>query len=179
MNITILYYGDYIFTDFTMSIRYLKMTVSDNVTTVSEEFAGTIKITDIDPGPPTFSVSVNFKYEGKIFKIVNLAVVEVNITNISISGKLYHPVHGYVEITTDVTDPFEYYPPTDQFCNGTLYITGKDLSGNIAAIRFTDPNTYCATYNICISVNGGPEDCDDGVSWGEAPWPAPAVPAEP
>jgi len=182
MNITMLYHDDYIFTDFTMSIRYLKMTVSDGSTTVSEEFAGSIKITDIDPGPPTFSVSVNFKYEGKIFKIVNLAIIEDMSTNpnsISISGTLYHPVHGYVVITTDVADPFEYYSTTDQFCNGTLHITGEDLSGNIAAIRFTDPDTYCTAYNICISVNGGPEDCDNGVTWGDPAWPAPAIPAIP
>ena len=190
MNITILYYGDYIFTDFTMSIQYLKMTVSDGVTTVSEEFSGTIKITDIDPGPPIFSVSVNFKYEGKIFKIVNLAIVEDNSTNpasIWISGKLYHPVHGYVVITT--TDPFVYNSTMEQFCNGALEIKGvEDITDYVAIIEYTDAvpaNTPCMTYDICITIENPPgnaisKTCSYTNDWGLPPstgWVSVTLPA--
>ncbi len=179
MNLSISYYGDYIFTDFTMSIRYLKMTVSDGVTTVSEEFAGTIEITDIDPGPPTFSVSVNFKYEGKIYKIVNLTVVEdmsVPPTTTSISGTLYHPVHGYVVITT--TDPFVYNETTEQFCDGTLHIEGTDGGdpANLVEVDFT-ANVDCTQYDICVTINPNPQECVTGVNWDDAPaWPTAPAP---
>jgi len=181
MNISISYTGDYNFTDFIMSITYLKMSVSDGVTTVSEEFAGTIEITGIDTSSPTFSVSVNFKYAGKVFKIVNLAIVEDMSTNsISISGTVYHPVHGYVVITTDVADPFEYYPTKDQFCNGTLRIVGSDGAvppgTGTVTVDFTADST-CSTYDICVQVNTDPQICAYDVPWGTEPWPIPAVPA--
>lgn len=175
INVSAKYSGDYNYIDFIMSITYLKMSVNDGSTTVSEEFAGTIEITNINPGPPTFSVSVNFKYEGKIFKIVNLAIVEdmsTSPTSISISGTLYHPVHGYVEIST--TNDFVYNWTAEQFCDGELTIVGSNgaVPSDTATIVFT-ANVDCTQYDICVTINPDPEVCVYGVTWGDPAWPAP------
>jgi len=164
-----------VLTSFNMTIQYLKIAFNDGSTTVSEEFSGSITV-GFDPvthQPVDFTMSVNFVYEGKVFKIVNLQVDDLVGT---ISGTFYHPDHGSVVITTDPGDPFVYDPFTEQFCDGTLHIEGSDGAlpvSNTAIIDFTADAT-CSTYEICVTVNGGLQNCVYGVPWGEAPvWPTP------
>ena len=187
MSIAIDYYLDtdgttYVITGITMTIEYLKLTVDDGNTRVSEEFSGTISMTGLDPystDPVSFEVSVNFKYQGQIFKVTNLNMVDDISGAASISARLYHPIHGFVEVTT--TDPFEYYAPTDQFCGGSLQIVGSDgavppATPGTVTIDFTADAT-CSTYNICIQVNSDPQNCANFVPWGTEPWPTAAIPA--
>lgn len=162
-----------VFDSMSFTIQYLKMTFSDGVNTASEEFSGSISVTSFDAAnnPLDFNVTINFKYEGKVFKIVNLQADDFTGT---ISGTLYHPDHGYVVITTTtpftymINDPFD--DTDDQFCSGSLQITGVDFLGNTAVIDFTDYS--CTTYDICITVDPNPQVCSIGNDWGSAPvWP--------
>jgi hypothetical protein len=162
-----------VLTSFNMTIQYLKMALNDGNTTVSEEFSGSITV-GFDPvthQPVDFTMSVNFVYEGKIFKIVNLQVDDLVGT---ISGTFYHPDHGYVIITTDPANPFVYDSITEQFCGGTLHIEGSDGAvpvSSTAIIDFTADAT-CTTYDICVTINTDPQICSPGNTWGTAPvWP--------
>jgi len=158
-------------TNLNMTIQYLKMVINDQITTVSEEFSGSITITGLDPNssePINFEVSINFVYEGQIFRIVNLQIDDSTGT---ISGMFYHPEHGYVVITTDPANPFDYDLYTEQFCGGTLHIEGSDGAvpvSSTAIIDFTADAT-CSTYDICVTINTGPQVCSTGNAWGTAP----------
>lgn len=188
----ITYNGDYyldttntpILTSLNLTINYLKMTFTDNLdNSISQEFSGSLVVTSFDPNtnePLDFTITVNYVYEGKVYKVANLVIDEFGGI---ISGTLYHPDHGYVIVTTDPLDAFDYNPITEQFCNGTLLITGADLSGNVAAIHFTDPDSNCTVYNICVDINGSVQ-CSDFNPWGAAPvnpWytPTAAIPVPP
>ena len=160
-----------VFTSLTMTVEYLKIVFTDGITTVSDEFSGSINVTGFDPNtnePLDFTMTVNFTHEGKVFKIVNLQVDDFAGT---ISGRFYHPDHGYVDVTTP--DPFVYNSVTEQFCGGTLHIEGADVSGNTASIDFT-ADASCSNYDICVTINTDPQICSIGNPWGTAPvWPAP------
>ena len=165
-----------VFTSMNMTIRYIKITFSDGITTVSDEFSGSLNVTRFDANnePVDFTRTVNFKYGGKVYKIVNFEVDDVTGT---ISGTFYHPDHGYVIITT--TSNFTYNPTTEQFCDGTLHIEGSDGATGTVGVDFT-ANIDCTQYNICISVNGGTPSCSGLTDWDTAPaWPEPALPAVP
>ena len=163
-----------VFTSMNMTIRYIKITFSDGITTVSDEFSGSLNVTSFDANnePVDFTMTVNFKYGGKVYKIVNFEVDDFNGT---ISGTFYHPDHGYVSITT--TSNFTYNSTTEQFCDGTLHIEGSDGATGTVDVDFT-ANIDCTQYNICISVNGGTPDCSGLTDWDTAPtWPTPTTPA--
>lgn len=162
-----------VFDTLSFNIQYLKMTFNDGITTASEEFSGSISVTSFDAAnnPLDFNVTINFKYEGKVFKVVNLQADDVAGT---ISGRLYHPDHGYVDIIT--TAPFTYMmndpadDTDDQYCSGSLQITGVDTLGNTATIDFADDS--CTTYDICVTIDPNPQVCSLGNNWGTAPvWP--------
>lgn len=162
-----------VFDTLSFNIQYLKMTFNDGITTASEEFSGSISVTSFDAAnnPLDFNVTINFKYEGKVFKVVNLQADDVAGT---ISGRLYHPDHGYVDIIT--TAPFTYMmndpadDTDDQYCSGSLQITGVDTLGNTATIDFADYS--CTTYDICVTIDPNPQVCSLGNNWGTAPvWP--------
>lgn len=159
-----------VLTSLSLTIEYLKITFNDGSTTVSEEFSGNLTVTSFDPvtnEPLDFTITVNYVYQGQVFKIANLQVDEFAGT---ISGTLYHPDHGYVVITTDPTDPFVYDSVTEQFCSGTLHIEGSDGAGNTASIDFTDDS--CTTYDICVTINTNPQVCSYANAWGTEPvWP--------
>jgi hypothetical protein len=162
-----------VFDSLNFNIQYLKMTFTDGINTASEEFSGSISVTSFDAAnnPLDFNVTINFKYDGKVFKVVNLQVDDMAGT---ITGRLYHPDHGYVDIIT--TSPFTYMindpadDTDDQFCNGSLQITGVDSIGNTATIDFTDYS--CSTYDICVTIDPNPQVCSLGNDWDTAPvWP--------
>jgi hypothetical protein len=159
-----------VFTSLALTVQYLRMTIFDGVETITEEFSGSMTATSFDPvtnEPLDLTITINYKYDGQVFKIVNLQVDEFAGT---ISGTFYHPDHGSVVITTDPTDTFFYDSFNERFCNGTLLITGVDTLGNTAAISFTDPDTYCTTYNVCVDADGTVQ-CSDNNLWSMAPDP--------
>jgi hypothetical protein len=141
------------FTSMQINIEYLKLTFNDGVTVESEEFSGSISATFDGLGnPDSITLSVNFKYEGQIFKIANFNVDEAAGT---IEARLYHPDHGYVDITT--TSAFTYDTFNEEFCDGSLQITGSDGLGGTVVVDFTDYS--CTTYDICYTINADPQVC--------------------
>lgn len=159
-----------VFTSLALTVQYLKISFFDGVETITEEFSGSITATSFDPvtnEPLDLTITINYKYDGQVYKIVGLQVDE---SAGIISGTFYNPNHGYVEISTNPADTFMYDSFNEQFCNGTLIITGVDTLGNTATINFTDPDTYCTTYNICVDANGSIQ-CSDNNLWGMAPDP--------
>ena len=165
-----------VFTSLGLTVQYLKITFSDGVETITEEFSGSMTATSFDPitnEPLDLTITINYKYEGQVYKIVGLQVDE---SGGIISGTLYNPNHGYVVISTDPADPFFYDSFNEQFCNGTLIIMGVDTLANTATIYFTDPDTYCTTYNVCIDANGSVQ-CSDMIPWGTVPDPGSWYPA--
>lgn len=170
MHGKITFNGDYyldannspVITGMNINIEYLKFSYNDGTTVEFDEFSGSINITFDGNGFPTdLTLSVNFKYKGKIYKTVNFQVDEFTG---NISGTLYHPDHGYVTIVT--TTPFVYNPVDERFCSGVLEITGSDGAGNTALIEFTD--YACTTYDICVTINAV-QQCSTGNAWGTAP----------
>lgn len=160
-----------VFQSLALTVQYLKITLFDGVETISEEFSGSMTANNFDPAtnePTDLTITINYKYAGQVFRIVGLQVDESAAT---ISGRFYNPNHGYVEISTDPADSFYYDSFNEQFCNGTLIITGVDTLGNSATITFTDPDTYCTTYNICVDADGAVQ-CNDNNLWGMEPDPA-------
>ena len=151
-----------------INIEYIKLTFNDGITIESEEFSGSLSATfDAFGNPDSITLSVNFKYEGQIFKIANFNVDEAAGT---IDARLYHPAHGYVDITT--TSAFTYDPFNEEFCDGSLQISGSDGLGGTVVVDFTDNN--CTTYDICYTVNADPQVCavSNPNSYGTEPvWP--------
>lgn len=156
-----------VFDSLNITIQYLKFTYNDGTTTHAEEFSGSITVTSFDAtnAPVDFTLSVNYEYGNKIYKIENFTVDEAMGT---ISATFYHPDHGYVDITT--TDPFTYDYANEQFCSGSLRITGSDGAGGAAVVDFTDYS--CTTYDVCVTVNSDPQVCSLNNAWGTEPvWP--------
>jgi hypothetical protein len=148
--------------NFTMSIPYMKMTVRSTRGTFSEEFSGSIAVTfdgttnNLVTG---MTMSTNFQSNGLTFKIENL-VVDTSGGTFAISGRFYHPLYGYVDVTT--TEPFDLYTTTnspDRYCSGTMQITG-----NGGVIDFTS-DANCSTYDLCFTPTGGSQTCTTANAW--------------
>ena len=145
-----------------VEIAYENLTVSNTVgsTTYSSTFSGTT-ILDYDgftyPTPNSVSNTVYFGRDGKIYKIT-----DINISSLgNISGRFYHPVHGYVDITTEST--FDRNLTTGEYCGGTLRIAGKTAGGSDIATTIA-VSADCATYTICYDVDSG-GTCTNNVPW--------------
>lgn len=149
---------------FNMSIEYLKMTVVTVDGTVSEEFSGFIAVTfdgSTSNNVTGMNVSTNFQANGVTYKVENLFTNKSG-TTLYLSGRFYHPAHGYVDVTT--TEPFDLYSTNpDKYCSGTM-----ELTGNGGVIEFT-ANTGCTQYNVTFTATGnvsGTPDYDSGtVAW--------------
>lgn len=149
--------GSFISTDplilnsISVSIEYMKMTASNGTDTYSEEFSGSMTMTfdrTTNNNLTNFTLSTNFQANGLTYKIENL-VVDNSAGTFSVSGRFYHPIHGYVDITTP--DPFNLvsFNP-DKYCSGSLQLTGAG-----GTIDFT-ANADCSSYDICYTATGDP-----------------------
>ena len=147
-----------------MNIVYLKFIYNDGTTSWSEELSGAVAVNfDALGEPEGFVITINFKFNGKIYKIQNLQLDE---TTGNIAATLYHPDHGYVDVTT--SSPFSYDYVTEQFCGGTLAITGSNGAGGDSVVEFTADAT-CSTYDICLTVAPNPQECSLSNPWGAEP----------
>ena len=134
-----------------ISIEYMKMTVSNGTETYSEEFSGSMTMTfdeTTNNNLTNFTISTNFQANGLTYKIENL-IVDNSAGTFSVSGRFYHPLHGYVDITT--SDPFNLVSVNpDKYCSGSLQLTGAG-----GTIDFT-ANVDCSSYDICYTATGDP-----------------------
>lgn len=154
--------NDPIFQSMTISIEYLKMTVRTSTETFSEEFSGSMTLTfdgTISNGITGLTVTTNFQANGLTYKIVNLKID--TLSGLNISGRFYHPEHGYVDFTT--TTNFTLVPGSnpEKYCSGTLRLEGS--GGDV--IDFT-ADASCTTYDICFTPTSGPiPPCTTGIAW--------------
>ena len=152
--------NDPIFQSMTISIEYLKLTVRTDTEAFSEEFSGSMTLTfdgTISNNIAGLTVTTNFQASGLTYKIENL-VIDTS-SGLNISGRFYHPTHGYVDVTTTTNFTLVSTNP-DKYCGGTLQLTGS--GGD--AIDFTADNS-CSTYTVCVTPNGGLQTCQTGLAW--------------
>lgn len=145
-----------IFQSMTISVEYLEFTVGSS----SEEFSGSMTIT-FDGSTfnrvASLTVTTNFKANGLTYKIEDLVINASNVLNIS--GRFFHPTHGYVDVTT--TSNFTKFGVNpDEYCGGSLQLTGSN--GDI--IDFT-ADFSCSTYEVCVTPNAGLRTCQSGLTW--------------
>jgi len=153
-----------IFQSMTISIEYLKLTVRTNTETYSEEFSGSISLTydgfgNFPSNITNMTVSTNFQANGLTYKIENL-VIDTS-SGLNISGRFYHPEHGYVDFTT--TTIFNLIPGSnpEKYCGGTLQLTGS--GGDI--IDFT-ADANCSTFTVCVTPSStGLQTCQPAQTW--------------
>lgn len=149
-----------IFQSMTISVEYLKLTVRTNAETFSEEFSGSMTITfdgTISNNVAGLTVTTNFQANGLTYKIENL-VIDTS-SGLNISGRFYHPTHGYVDVTTTTNFTLISTNP-DKYCGGILQLTGS--GGDV--IDFTADGS-CTTYTVCVTPNGGLQTCQTGLAW--------------
>lgn len=139
----------------TMSIEYMKLTVVTAAGTSSEEFSGSLTMTfdgTTNNVVTDMTISTSFQANGLTYKVEGLdIVVDTTVTpnTLNISGRFYHPTHGYVVVKT--TEPFDLFSTNpDKYCSGTM-----ELAGNGGVIEFT-ANTDCTSYDICFTATGDP-----------------------
>ncbi len=151
--------GSYTLTKLVMSYNNVTVSSSYDATTVSDTFSGDITITFAGDGITIagFSYTAYFDRDGKTYKIEN-----IDYSSGSISGRFYHPDHGYVDITTDAA--FTYDSTTKQYCGGVIRITGKDATDSTIYSTIS-VNAGCTTYTACFDVTGV-NDCGSGpINW--------------
>lgn len=125
----------------TMSTSYL--TISAGGETVAYSLNFTASYTDTGM---TVVMSSDFQgADGKVYRVENYRV-DINFDTVTISGKLYHPDHGYVTVSTHPNLGYEYcstipaYLPT----SGVLRVTGDN--GVYAEFR---PISCVDGYQVC------------------------------
>ncbi len=97
---------------------------------------------------------------GKIENLFYTVTSGVLYSDISISGRIYHPDHGYIDITTQTT--FRIYSGSSYPSSGVLVITGaNNKSAKLTVISSTQ-------YNISADLDGdGNYETNIGTySWG-------------
>jgi len=142
------YTGDFASGTYEYSITYsgITITIDDGTDTTTHYFSGTITVS-VDGFSITVTYSTNFQREGRVFKIEDPRVTGT-AGNYTITGRLYHPDYGYVDITTNTG----FSKVGDQYCGGTLRITAVDANGTSVYSDIT-VNADCTAYDI--SFNGG------------------------
>lgn len=156
INITVNYNGStdansVIIYNVAVNVEYLKMTVTSASGTFSEEFSGSMAITfdgTVNNTISNITVSTQFQANGFVYKVENLVVNKAGGT-LSISGRFYHPVHGYVDVTTPAGKEFNLISTEpDKYCGGTLQV-----NGNGGSFEFT-ANSDCSSFDICYTAAG-------------------------
>lgn len=134
-----------------ITIPRLSIIVTDTntSTTYTNEFSGAISATFTAGVIDSMSVSVNFIENGTVYKISGLSYTQSG-PDISISGKIYHPDHGFVNFAT--TEPFALY--NDQLCDGTLEVTGANSNFTITADATCESYTYSGTNKDSVAFSG-------------------------
>lgn len=111
----------------------------------------------------TINITLKNNTTSKTGKIENLtfgATSGILYSDVTISGRIYHPDHGYVDITTQT--PFRIYSASNYPSSGVLVITGaSSKSAKLTTISSTQ-------YNISADLDGnGTYETDIGTyNWG-------------
>jgi len=142
----------------TIAFKNFQMTLETATAKYTDSFSGSMTLTLENNVITGIKYTTVFSSDGKVYKVENLSVVKTANT-LTISGKFYHPVHGYVDIKT--TEPFDLIsgsnPP--QYCSGSLQISG---AGGV--IDFT-ANADCTKYEVCFTPTGEIQSCVANKTW--------------
>jgi hypothetical protein len=115
------------FTDFntthTESIENMTVSCNNSSCTITSDFTGS---------------------DGRVYRIANYTVTGV-YPNYTISGRIYHPTHGYVEISGNVT--YGTCDTVERPTSGSMTITG---SNGTATITLNDNDCH----SFSIDING-------------------------
>lgn len=138
---------------FVMTSPYLSVTVGGESCVYALDYRCTMSNLGDIVGAVTLTATFQTP-DGKVYRIVDYTV-NANITThtVTISGRFYHPDHGYVDVTTPGPITYEYcgnigsYLPT----TGSLRVTGE--GGHYAEFHGVD----CFTYEVCL--DGPPATC--------------------
>ena len=126
-------------TSMSISFSRFSMTFVDannDNSTYTNEFSGIVTASFSSDGTLNdMTVSVNFIENGMVYQLTDMSYITSG-SDISISGKIFHPNYGYVTFST--TEPFTLF--NNQLCGGTLSVTGVSSNFTITA------DTTCATY---------------------------------
>lgn len=87
-----------------------------------------------------------------------------DFVRIEISGRFYHPNHGYV--TLETSEPFVMYTDNDWPASGTLVVTGTN-SSSAKLMANTDNEEYYCTVALHLDEDEVPEWQSGSVSWDE------------
>lgn len=106
---------------------------------------------NIDSDTSVMTVTMDADYrtqDGKVYRVEDYQLVFANFSSLTISGRVYHSDHGYVDITTPEALQFtfcgEIYRPT----SGTLRVTGAEgTSAEFIA-------QGCDEYQVCVTDGG-------------------------
>jgi hypothetical protein len=146
-----------------MTFTFTNLAVTDLVSNLSQTLHGSFAMSmNTVTGESSFTMTVNLQdTDGLVYRAENYTVTFDSLGRVTgISGRLYHPEHGYVDIAT--TTPLSY----GLFCN----VGGVDvpdtgvvtLSGDGSATM--DANTgNCATY--LVSWTNGTSTGSATVNW--------------
>ena len=136
--------------DYRMTVSYtdFSISVTDGADSWTQTVSGSLTILS-QGGQVSVTYSNLFEREGKVYKLENLS-----LTDGEISGRLYHPDYGYVDISTDPADRFFIY--NNQYCGGSLIITGVDATGSEVISRMSVSDD-CTSYTISYGDSGASE----------------------
>ncbi len=130
---------------FNVATSYLAITAGGQSVAYSLSYTLTV-----NGSSATATMTANYRgADGKVYRIENYQVALSNYgQTVAISGKLYHPDHGYVTVSTPTPLQYSscsgYYRPT----SGVLRITG---AGGVYA-EFIPQD--CDQYQVCLTDGG-------------------------
>ena len=94
----------------------------------------------------TCTVTSDFTgFDGKVYRVSNFSVS--GVTPYAITGRIYHPTHGYVDIVGSVT--YGTCGMVERPVTGSIAFTG---SNGTAAITFIDCNSFSININGTITT---------------------------
>lgn len=142
-------------TELNLSLTASNLMVSFGGETVAYNMQYALNI-DYDTSVMTVTMDADYRtQDGKVYRVEDYRLEFANFSSLTISGRIYHPDHGYVDISTPEALLFtfcgEIYRPT----SGTLRVTGAEgtsaefhaLGCNEYQVCVTDGSTVCTTHS--------------------------------
>ncbi|MES9993795.1 MAG: hypothetical protein ABW098_17735 [Candidatus Thiodiazotropha sp.] len=87
------------------------------------------------------AISEFLGYDGRQYQETDVAVTEVTASTYSVSGRVYDPTHGYIDVTTEI--PFTLNCPNDRPGAGRLSFAGANQTSG--SIEFISCDEYVVT----------------------------------
>lgn len=134
----------------TMRFSYLDPVFNYEMINLSIRFAGeTMTINaSMTWNTNTNAITLNVRYigsDGQVYQIANF-IVSGNSSSLDVSGRVYHPSYGYVDIVTSSPLVYDSTCATGRPVSGVIDISG---ASGTATITFID----CNSYSVAVDGN--------------------------